>query len=324
MGTISVPVTYTTTATAANLNDCNTTIYNEFNGNIDNDNIKTAAAIVPTKLDLANGVTITQTKTSGNAVTISRNLAAASTDDVVVQITQDHASDDQVAVNIKQDAAGVAALTTNGAIDVTIADTMNDVGLTVTQNDTTNNPCGARITNAGTESGVVITQSATHADSTAPIFIQNSGSPLSGSGYTAAGITINATGASRTAPLIVLASTANQDLIRGGGGKLTYDGKWTDSSDISLKKDIREIEYGLETVEKLLPRSFKMIKGDKPSIGFIAQEIEKVIPEIVYGEEGSKALAYGEITAVLVKAVQELSEKVKELETKLEKRKNAE
>lgn len=110
MGTISVPVTYTTTATAANLNDCNTTIYNEFNGNIDNDNIKAAAAIAPTKLDLANGVAITQTKTTGNAVTISRNLTATSTAAPVVSMVQDHADDDQPVLDLTQDAATVDSL----------------------------------------------------------------------------------------------------------------------------------------------------------------------------------------------------------------------
>jgi len=49
-------------------------------------------------------------------------------------------------------------LTTSKAIDVTIANAGNDVGLTVTQNDVTNNPVGATITNAGTGNGLFIDQ----------------------------------------------------------------------------------------------------------------------------------------------------------------------
>jgi len=47
-------------------------------------------------------------------------------------------------------------LTTAGAIDITIADEGNDVGLTVTQNDVTNNPIAANITNAGTGNSLFI------------------------------------------------------------------------------------------------------------------------------------------------------------------------
>jgi len=49
------------------------------------------------------------TATSGSALSVTRNLAAASTDAPVVSIVQDHASDDQVALKIQQD-ANISAL----------------------------------------------------------------------------------------------------------------------------------------------------------------------------------------------------------------------
>lgn len=49
-------------------------------------------------------------------------------------------------------------VTSNGAVDITIADDGNDVGLTVTQNDVTNNPIAATVTNAGTGNGLFIDQ----------------------------------------------------------------------------------------------------------------------------------------------------------------------
>jgi len=135
MAIINIPVTYTTTATAANLNDCNTTIYNEFNGNIDNDNISASAEIAPTKLDLANGFAIVQTKTTGNALTVTRDLAAASTNSPVVQITQDNSGDDQHVVSIQNDGTGH--------------------GIHVDQNG---NGDAIRIENDGTSFGVIINQ----------------------------------------------------------------------------------------------------------------------------------------------------------------------
>ena len=55
-------------------------------------------------------------------------------------------------------------------------------------------------------------------------------------------------------------------------------------------------------------------KGLDQQIGFIAQEVESVVPEVVDGEDGEKTLGYGVLTSVLVKAIQELEARVKELE----------
>ena len=57
----------------------------------------------------------------------------------------------------------------------------------------------------------------------------------------------------------------------------------------------------------------------KNQIGVIAQDIEKIIPEVVYTDEkGMKSVAYQNLTAVLIEAVKELSNKVNELELKLQ------
>jgi len=49
--------------------------------------------------------TITQTKTTGNALLVQRDLAAASTSAAVVKILQDNATDDQNALLVQQDGA---------------------------------------------------------------------------------------------------------------------------------------------------------------------------------------------------------------------------
>ena len=102
---------------------------------------------------------------------------------------------------------------------------------------------------------------------------------------------------------------------------ITNAGAWQNASDFAYKEDIQDISYGLDTVKALRPRTFKMKgtdlgdgKGLDQQIGFIAQEVESVVPEVVDGEEGEKTLGYGVLTAVLVKAIQELEARVKELE----------
>ena len=94
-------------------------------------------------------------------------------------------------------------------------------------------------------------------------------------------------------------------------GSLNNAGTWTNGSDIAFKKNVADIEYGLSTVLDLQPRKYQMKIDDANDIGFIAQEMETVIPEIVHtnANNGYKSLDYGAITAVLVKAVQELSAK---------------
>ena len=58
---------------------------------------------------------------------------------------------------------------------------------------------------------------------------------------------------------------------------------------------------------QLKPKWYKMIDDGLEQIGFIAQDVEEIIPELVStSERGMKGLSYGQITAVLAKAIQEL------------------
>ncbi len=99
--------------------------------------------------------------------------------------------------------------------------------------------------------------------------------------------------------------------------QLTSAGQWSTASDLIFKRDITDIGYGLNTLNKLKPRSYYMKShetNDSPHIGFIAQEMKEFIPECVFGEEGEMSISYGNLTAVLVSAIQELSQKVERLE----------
>lgn len=103
-------------------------------------------------------------------------------------------------------------------------------------------------------------------------------------------------------------------------GTLTSAGVWTNASDISIKKDIIDIKYGLDAVLKLKPRSYKMKEDDLEQVGFIAQEVEQVIKELVTTDnKDMKGLSYGQLTAVIVKAIQEQQKQIEELKSLINK-----
>ena len=100
-------------------------------------------------------------------------------------------------------------------------------------------------------------------------------------------------------------------------GAATFNNNVTAFSDERLKDNIETLEDGLDKVEQL--RGVTYTRDGRKNIGVIAQEVEKILPEIVLtadDEMGTKSVDYSRITAVLIEAVKELSERVKELENK--------
>ncbi len=101
----------------------------------------------------------------------------------------------------------------------------------------------------------------------------------------------------------------------GDGGTLNTAtlnaaGAWTNASDLAYKENVAALDYGLETLRLLSPRSYTMKGSGLKQIGFVAQELEPFIPEVVSGEEGSKGISYGNLVSVVVKAVQDLDRRV--------------
>jgi len=100
------------------------------------------------------------------------------------------------------------------------------------------------------------------------------------------------------------------------------DGTYYRLSDARQKENIEGISYGLDAINKLRPVSHNWIgsTNSKKSLGFIAQEVEEVIDEVVNtsmdGDREIKALDYNGLVPVLIKALQELSQKVKQLQSK--------
>jgi hypothetical protein len=98
---------------------------------------------------------------------------------------------------------------------------------------------------------------------------------------------------------------------------------WVNASDIKNKEQIEGISYGLQTVLACRPVNFswKTMRDEdgsgKKDIGFIAQELEELIPEVVTGDEGQKGVSYGNLVAVAFKAIQEQQEIIAALEARL-------
>ncbi len=101
------------------------------------------------------------------------------------------------------------------------------------------------------------------------------------------------------------------------------------SSDKSLKENIKNIENPLEKISQINGVTFdwtedyiKQHGGEdkyfvrKNDVGVIAQEIEKVLPQVVATREnGIKAVKYDRIVALLIESIKELKKEIEELKT---------
>jgi hypothetical protein len=103
-------------------------------------------------------------------------------------------------------------------------------------------------------------------------------------------------------------------------GNIYASGNITAGSDRRFKDSITTISNALSTVKEMRGTSYMLLADNSKQIGFIAQELEQVLPEVVFTDttpEQYKSVAYGNIVAVLVEAVKELSAKVDMLSDKI-------
>ena len=122
---------------------------------------------------------------------------------------------------------------------------------------------------------------------------------------------------------IVQSVTSDKDLIFKGNdggstitaltldmseaGAATFNNNVTAFSDERLKTDIKTIESGLDKVSQMRGVTFK--RDDKLNSGVVAQELEKIAPELVKtadDEMGTKSVAYGNMVGYLIEAIKEL------------------
>jgi hypothetical protein len=137
-------------------------------------------------------------------------------------------------------------------------------------------------------------------------------------------LTTGAIDNSATAPMTDVCMRVDEN------GNALFDGdvvaySTTIASDKRLKENIKDLNYGLKDVLDIRPVSFDWIdkRDGQHDIGVIAQEIEKIIPEVVVevdtlnNEDTHKTVDYAKLTSVLIKAVQEQQQQINELKEKL-------
>ena len=189
-------------------------------------------------------------------------------------------------------------------------------------------------------------------NTTSPLTSANSsGNEFVVTGDGAMGITLHTTSTTSNCALLFADGTSGTDLYRGSviyrhlhdqlrfnvnGGTLAqqinsdltvsfqntiYASSFSTGSDLTLKSNLVRFTNTLDKLKEITGYTFDIKVGEAkditiPSAGIIAQDVEKVFPELVSTETGSdyKTVQYNGLIGVLVEAVKELTTKVAALE----------
>ena len=109
-------------------------------------------------------------------------------------------------------------------------------------------------------------------------------------------------------------------------GNICYTGSIAACSDMRYKKDIRPIRDPLQKLMQLQGVTYDwkikeypdMNFSERLQIGFIAQDLEKIFPEMVFTDHaGYKSIDYSRLTPVLVETIKEQQKQINEISTRL-------
>ncbi|WP_334146227.1 tail fiber domain-containing protein [Hyphomicrobium sp.] len=99
-------------------------------------------------------------------------------------------------------------------------------------------------------------------------------------------------------------------LTLGNTGAMWIAGTLTQNSDMTLKKDIADIPDALERISRLRGVSYRWKdpqRGAEQQLGLLAQEVEKIFPEVVSTQaDGTKGVAYTSLIGPLIESIKEL------------------
>jgi len=102
-------------------------------------------------------------------------------------------------------------------------------------------------------------------------------------------------------------TTITGDVVVGGDVSAA---NFNSTSDVALKKNLSVIESPIEKLSKLNGYTFNWKQNDQEAIGIVAQEIEKVFPQmVVTGQDGIKRVSYDSLIPVLLEAIKELAKR---------------
>ena len=150
---------------------------------------------------------------------------------------------------------------------------------------------------------------------------------------------LNLTSMSAAGAPVVISMTTRPDSAKVGIGTLTPEealhvvgnigltGEVLTLTDTKLKANIRSINNAVDIVNSLNGVRYnyrtdeypEMKLSTKDQIGLLAEDVEKVLPELVFEDSnGTKSVAYIKLTAVLIEAVKELKSENDDLKARIE------
>ncbi|HAB89811.1 MAG TPA: hypothetical protein DCF84_04685 [Bacteroidetes bacterium] len=121
-----------------------------------------------------------------------------------------------------------------------------------------------------------------------------------------------------------LTSTGGTISFTAGAGTLNLEAGGMGPSDSRLKTNVKAIENSLSKVVEMLPVEFDWKEGFEDvhsnkgkDIGFIAQDIEEIQPELVGSHKDYKTLQYEKFAPLIIGAIKELHTQLQEIKSKL-------
>jgi hypothetical protein len=117
-------------------------------------------------------------------------------------------------------------------------------------------------------------------------------------------------------------TTNSKFIVWSNGNVVNRNNSYGAISDIKLKENITDTTAKLADLLKVKIRNYNLIGDDKKQLGVIAQELEEIFPNMIEefkernSNEITKSVKYSVFVPMLIKAVQELSDKITTLENK--------
>lgn len=100
-------------------------------------------------------------------------------------------------------------------------------------------------------------------------------------------------------------------------GNIIYDGNILTPSDSRIKTDIKKIENALDKIMSLNGIIYKNMKTNDIQSGLIAQDVFKILPEVVKTIDGYLNISYGNMMGLIIEGIKELKNEIDIIKNKL-------
>jgi hypothetical protein len=218
--------------------------------------------------------------------------------------------------------AGIATYASNAGIATTANNVSSSININTSGIITATSFSGSGTNLTGIVTSIVAGTNITVSGSTGQVTINSTGGGGGGSIAILDNTSTNDTfyvgiASTTTGDLATLNVSSTKLTFNPSTGNLVAGGTVTANSDEKLKENIKTIENALEKVLSLRGVEYDRIDTGDHQIGVIAQEVERIIPDVVYGDE-TKSVAYGNIVGLLIEAIKDQNKRIEELERRLE------